>query len=177
MSLQHMLPSVLRFTRSGARSASTLSHTITKKDEAASPTKTLLVLHGILGNKKNLRSISKNIVTRFPQWQIINIDHRGHGQSPSMKGPHTLAACASDVIELCDSLLVAPDMVVGHSFGSKVALSYLEETIKRDAQAPSHVWLLDSIPGLHVDKPNDSNSVGNVRPDSHCAAQRCTTFP
>ena len=81
---------------------------------AASPgVKTALVMHGLLGNKQNMRSMCRKLSGSNPNWlvsfankykkavasnkcwhrRIICPDHRGHGDSPPMSddAPHSLA--------------------------------------------------------------------------------------
>jgi pimeloyl-ACP methyl ester carboxylesterase len=49
--------------------------------------------------------------------------------------------------KLAAHLKVEPTAVLGHSFGGKVALTYLQQCMKLDRAPPSQVWVLDSLPG------------------------------
>lgn len=49
--------------------------------------------------------------------------------------------------KLADHLKVEPTAVLGHSFGGKVALTYLQQCMHQDRAPPSQVWVLDSLPG------------------------------
>ncbi|XP_068652571.1 abhydrolase domain-containing protein C22H12.03 isoform X2 [Aristolochia californica] len=91
---------------------------------------TAVLLHGILGSRKN--------------W----VDLRCHGDSAQIKKPppHTVASAALDVLKLVAKLRVTPRVLVGHSFGGKVALSMVEQAAKPLAR-PVRVWVLDSTPG------------------------------
>ena len=40
-----------------------------------------------------------------------------------------------------------PDAVLGHSFGGKVALTYLADCQKHSRKVPEQVWVLDALPG------------------------------
>lgn len=53
--------------------------------------------------------------------QVIALDHRGHGGSPVIPGPCTLADLAADVLETLDHLAVGRFAVVGLSLGGAVA--------------------------------------------------------
>lgn len=60
------------------------------------------------------------------------VDQRCHGLSSQVEGfrpPHTLGASATDVAQLFRSQFGghAPNMVIGHSLGGKVALEYLRQ--------------------------------------------------
>ena len=43
-----------------------------------------IFLHGILGSKRNWRSVCNEMGRRVPTMQSVSIDHRGHGASASM---------------------------------------------------------------------------------------------
>ncbi|CAL5439002.1 unnamed protein product [Camellia sinensis] len=94
-------------------------------DKSVPDPPTAVLLHGILGSRKNWVLMLKTCVTgtfarrlaqEFPTWQLL-------GQ-----------------------LRLTPRVVVGHSFGGKVALSMLDQTPKPLAR-PVRVWVLDATPG------------------------------
>lgn len=109
---------------------------------------TAVLLHGILGSRKNWGSFSKRLAQEFPLWQFLLVDLRCHGDSSSIKkqGPHTVASAALDVLKLVGQLRLTPRVLVGHSFGGKVALSMVDQAAKPLAR-PVRVWVLDSTPG------------------------------
>lgn len=84
--------------------------------------KTCVVLHGMLGNKKNLRRISNIVVDNFPEYRLMLVTLRAHGNSERGLPPHTVQACSHDVACLLDDEKIGtPDVVIGHSFGGKVS--------------------------------------------------------
>lgn len=106
------------------------------------PTRRVFLLHGILGSKGNWASFARALVRRRPDLLLVLVDLRNHGDSEGALGPHTLAACADD-LDVLAAHLGAPEAVVGHSFGGKVALAY-------GARRPvglRQIWVLDSPPG------------------------------
>ncbi|CAL9191672.1 uncharacterized protein LOC135615048 isoform X1 [Musa acuminata AAA Group] len=109
---------------------------------------TAVLLHGILGSRKNWGSFAKRLAQEFPTWQFLLVDLRCHGESALIKknGPHTVASAALDVLKLVAQLRVTPRVLVGHSFGGKVALSMVEQAAKPLAR-PVRVWVLDATPG------------------------------
>ncbi|KAL9173540.1 hypothetical protein ABFS82_03G121900 [Erythranthe guttata] len=109
---------------------------------------TAVLLHGILGSRKNWGTFAKRLAQEFPKWQFLLVDLRCHGDSASLKkrGPHTVASAALDVLKLLGSLKLTPRVVVGHSFGGKVALSMVDQVPKPLAR-PVRVWVLDATPG------------------------------
>ncbi|KAI4388847.1 hypothetical protein MLD38_001140 [Melastoma candidum] len=108
------------------------------KDKSMPEPPTAVLLHGILGSRKNWAQ-------EFPTWQFLLVDLRCHGDSATMKkqGPHTVSAMALDVLKL---LRLTPRILIGHSFGGKVAMSMVEQAAKPLAR-PVQVWVLDSTPG------------------------------
>uniref|UniRef100_A0ACD5WML5 Uncharacterized protein n=1 Tax=Avena sativa TaxID=4498 RepID=A0ACD5WML5_AVESA len=109
---------------------------------------TAVLLHGILGSGKNWGSFAKRLAQEFPMWQFLLVDLRCHGDSASIKkrGPHTVASTAFDVLKLIGQLRLSPRVLVGHSFGGKVALSMVEQAAK-PLPRPVRVWVLDATPG------------------------------
>ena len=105
----------------------------------------LFLLHGIFGAGRNWRSIGRRVSEALPGWGAVAVDLRLHGNSPPMEPPHTVAACAADLQALAGDAGLAPAAVLGHSFGGKVALSYLAQAAA-DGLAPRQVWIMDSTP-------------------------------
>lgn len=119
----------------------------------------MLVLHGLLGTGRNLRSITTNLCRAAADasgrpFRALLVDLRCHGKSArnvgSLHPPHTLAAAAADVIRLWQHQLhgTAPDVLVGHSLGGKVALEAVAQLSHGCLHQPKHacVWTLDSRP-------------------------------
>jgi pimeloyl-ACP methyl ester carboxylesterase len=112
-------------------------------DDAAQPRHTAFILHGILGSARNWLSFARRFVTQVPDWRLVLVDLRNHGDSHGAPPPHTLAACADDLAALAAHLGVVPEAVIGHSFGGKVALAYARE----HGAGLRQCWVLDAVPG------------------------------
>jgi pimeloyl-ACP methyl ester carboxylesterase len=110
-------------------------------DVVTDGSRTAIFLHGILGNKNNWKSFCK----RTHDVRCVVVDLRGHGASHGLPGPNTVEQCAQDVL----ALPFVPDVVVGHSFGGKVALEI--------ARAGIAVAALDCPPGVRA-----MNGTGDV---------------
>lgn len=124
----------------GSMALALLHHSIARF-AAAAPHR-LLVLHGIFGQGRNWSTVANVLVQLRPDWEVALADLRMHGRSQEgFAPPHTLAACAEDVAALAASL-GGITAILGHSFGAKVALSYL----KRDAPPPAQAWIVDADP-------------------------------
>ncbi|MCY3545957.1 MAG: alpha/beta hydrolase [Gemmatimonadetes bacterium] len=106
----------------------------------AAPTRQLLVLHGIYGAGRNWGSVARRLVRARPEWSVVLVDLRSHGRSPRLS-PHTVEACARDLVRLEEHLGRRADAVLGHSFGGKVALVYARMRPLRQ------LWVVDSSPG------------------------------
>ncbi len=130
-------------------------HHDTLSSAGASPTKVVAFLHGILGTGVNLRSHARRFVERRPEYLALLVDLRAHGQSQAVDGPDTVAASARDVMETAAGLGLPLTMVVGHSFGGKVALSLVDLV-----PALQRVVTLDSAPGP---RPDARGSEATVR--------------
>ncbi|KAL2513373.1 alpha/beta-Hydrolases superfamily protein [Abeliophyllum distichum] len=117
-------------------------------DKSVPEPPTAVLLHGILGSRKNWGTFARRLAKEFPKWQFLLVDLRCHGDSTSLKkrGPHTVASAALDVLKLLGQLKLTPRVLVGHSFGGKVALSMVEQVAKPLAR-PVRVWVLDATPG------------------------------
>lgn len=117
-------------------------------DKSAREPPTAVLVHGILGCRKNWGSFARRLAKCFPLWQFLLVDLRCHGESASIKKkpPHSVAAAALDVLKLVAQLRIVPRVLVGHSFGGKVVLSMVEQAAKPLAR-PVKVWVLDATPG------------------------------
>lgn len=128
----------------------TLSHLVVEEPGALA---TAYVLHGVLGAGHNFRSFIKRLVVERPEWRFVLVDLRHHGRSQGLPPPNTLEACVQDLRDLAASLGSEPEVVIGHSFGGKVALAYARDY----GAAPSalqEVWTLDSNPGAQEPSPD-----------------------
>lgn len=106
------------------------------------PERWLLVLHGIYGSGRNWSTIARRLTESRPEWGALLVDIRLHGGSTGFEPPHTLEASAADVDRLVDELDVHAAAVLGHSFGGKVALKYMEHHGDELRQA----WVVESTP-------------------------------
>lgn len=102
----------------------------------------VIVLHGIFGRGRNWRSLCRRVTRARPDIEFLLADLRMHGDSRAAPPPHTLATAAADVSRLAEKS--ATEVILGHSFGGKVALALLS-----DAPPPSvrQAWIIDASPG------------------------------
>lgn len=123
---------------------------------------TAILIHGLMGAGKNLRSLARNLLAAVSQlnsqnaagWQIMLVDLRNHGNSAGLehlKPPHDIPSAARDIAELVKSQSWKwPEIVLGHSLGGKVALEFGESCVQGryglSAVPPKQLWVLDSVP-------------------------------
>ena len=110
----------------------------------------VVVLHGVLGSGKNLRTFSQMLIDQAMKrsgkvWEAALLDLRCHGQStgrPTLSPPHTISAAATDVAQTVQIMWPNKRLagLIGHSLGGKVAL------LAASQLHPASVWTLDSWP-------------------------------
>ncbi|HEX6927339.1 MAG TPA: alpha/beta hydrolase [Longimicrobiaceae bacterium] len=111
----------------------------------------LLALHGIYGSGRNWGTIARRLVQKRPDWGVLLVDLRLHGESTAgFSPPHTVAAAAADIAELVAVEGLAATAVLGHSFGGKVALEYA----RGHGEGLRQVWAVDST--LNASEPSGS---------------------
>jgi glycosyltransferase involved in cell wall biosynthesis/pimeloyl-ACP methyl ester carboxylesterase len=108
----------------------------------AHPDRWVLFLHGFLGAGRNWGSIGRGLVDARPDWGVVLVDLRLHGKSQGFAPPHTIASCAADVNSLLLHLGGREAVIVGHSFGGKVALA----AARPGSSVIRQVWVVDSTP-------------------------------
>lgn len=121
--------------------------------------RTIIFLHGILGQKRNWRTPSKQLVLQNPDVKCISVDLRGHGESKTYVGENNLESCAIDLEKLIADLNIDAKntILIGHSFGGKVALTYLLKQRAKNKLPPRYIWILDSLPFKYDTTLNDSD--------------------
>jgi esterase len=104
-------------------------------------TRWVAMLHGIFGQGRNWASVARDLTHERPEWGVVLVDLRQHGESTGFEPPHTLERTAADLA----GLERAPELraVMGHSFGGKIALLR-----GRDDHRVEQVWVVDSTPAV-----------------------------
>jgi pimeloyl-ACP methyl ester carboxylesterase len=107
----------------------------------------MLVLHGIFGAGRNWASVARRFVADRPEWGAVLVDLREHGRSQGFPPPHSVEACALDLLRLIQDRGIQAHAVLGHSFGGKVALRF-SELAAAEPSAPhlECIWVIDSTP-------------------------------
>lgn len=102
----------------------------------------LYVLHGVFGAGRNWGTVARSLRRVRPDWGVVLVDLREHGDSRGFPPPHTVSAAARDLADLAAATGLPPRALLGHSFGGKVALSRAAAGLAGLEQ----VWVIDSTP-------------------------------
>ncbi|MEZ7239596.1 3-oxoadipate enol-lactonase [Rhodococcus sp. GXMU-t2271] len=87
-------------------------------EQYGDPSAPPVVLLGSLGS--DLSMWTPQITALSPIANVVAVDHRGHGKSPVVDGPYTVADLGGDVVALLDSLGLDSVHFVGLSLGGAV---------------------------------------------------------
>ncbi|QJC34187.1 alpha/beta fold hydrolase [Enterobacteriaceae endosymbiont of Donacia cinerea] len=83
---------------------------------------TIIILHGLFGNKKSLYSMGK-FLNKYLKYQIILLDIRNHGLSPQNKKMNYISL-SKDVLDTLYFLNIKKNIIlIGHSMGGKIAMN------------------------------------------------------
>jgi pimeloyl-ACP methyl ester carboxylesterase len=129
----------------------------------------ILFLHGLLGNGRNLKTFAKQVcqvhsggeatTTTTSATRGYLMDLRGHGKSrlddtltTSIRSPspnHSFDACVQDIAHtVSKSYPTHPHTIVGHSWGGRMTLQYAATVPKNEEENDlQRIWLLDTVPG------------------------------
>lgn len=78
----------------------------------------IILLHGLFGSSRNLRSIAGRLSEKY---KVVSADLRNHGESGHTDSM-TYPEMADDVLQLMDQLSIEQVSLIGHSMGGKVAM-------------------------------------------------------
>ncbi len=109
---------------------------------ADSASRSLILLHGIYGRGRNWQAIAKAVVAARPDYACWLLDLPHHGDAGPGGHGETIRGFASDLDGWLTQEQIVPDVVLGHSFGGKVALALAE----RRPDATLQIWVIDSTP-------------------------------
>lgn len=100
------------------------------------------MLHGIYGRGRNWQAIAKAVLAARPEYACWLVDLPRHGESPAGRHGDTVRGLAHDLDDWLAEQSLQPQVVLGHSYGGKVALALAE----RRREWPLHIWIIDSSP-------------------------------
>ncbi|PSN59904.1 alpha/beta-hydrolase [Corynespora cassiicola Philippines] len=100
----------------------------------------IVIIHGLFGNKKNNRSISKALARDLSR-PIYAVDLRNHGDSPHDK-KHNYTALAEDVEAFLKKHNIKDATLIGHSMGAKTVMTMA----LRDPSCCANIIAVDNAP-------------------------------
>jgi esterase len=109
----------------------------------------VFLIHGLFGSLSNLGNLARALT---PNYRVISIDLRNHGDSPH-HSEMSLLSMAQDIAELMDHLSITSANFVGHSLGGKVAM----QLAMSDAARVKSLVVVDISPVKYKD--NNANII------------------
>lgn len=92
--------------------------------DAAGSGRPVVLIHGVSMSR---RFFERNVALLAERVRVINVDLRGHGESPAHEGGHTVAQYARDVRHLLHALGLDGAVLVGWSMGSFVVWDMIRQ--------------------------------------------------
>jgi pimeloyl-ACP methyl ester carboxylesterase len=105
---------------------------------------TVILLHGLLGDRDSWRRQTSYLTSRHPDIRVIAYDQRGHGRSGrDCALSNTLGQLARDLDAVIDATTPTGHLVlVGHSMGAMTILQYLQHHQSRNTDRITGVGLI-----------------------------------
>jgi pimeloyl-ACP methyl ester carboxylesterase len=117
---------------------------VTRLAAAETTTLDLVMLHGIYGRGRNWQAVARAIVAARPDVACWLVDLPYHGASSPGRHGDTVHGLAQDVLDWARAAGVNLRIVLGHSYGGKVALAMAAQL----RGTPLQVWVVDSTPDV-----------------------------
>jgi pimeloyl-ACP methyl ester carboxylesterase len=86
------------------------------------PRRALILLHGLASNLTRWSEFVEH-TTLAQRWDVIRVDLRGHGDSPT-PGPISVERWCDDLTAILDQEQHADAVLIGHSLGAQIALHF-----------------------------------------------------
>lgn len=116
-----------------------IAYRVTPCTDGHAPRRVLVLLHGLASNMTRWSEfVERTTLTR--SWDLIRVDLRGHGDSPT-RGAIGLERWCDDLAALLAHEGHARAVLVGHSLGAQVALHFAA----RHARATQALALIDPV--------------------------------
>ena len=100
------------------------------------------MLHGIYGRGRNWQTVARAVVNQRPEYACWLVDLPHHGESPAGNHGDSVVGVALDLADWLKANSIAPDAVLGQSYGGKIALALAAQP----RETPPQVWIIDSTP-------------------------------
>ncbi|MDK8183175.1 alpha/beta fold hydrolase [Paenibacillus sp. UMB4589-SE434] len=88
----------------------------------------IVLLHGYCGSSDYWHSVVPLLSERY---HVITPDLRGHGKTQAPNGAYTIEQMADDILQMADKLHLDRFILLGHSLGGYIALSFAQRFSER----------------------------------------------
>ena len=116
-----------------------IAYAVTPRTDSHAPRRAVVLLHGLASNMTRWSEFVEH-TTLTQSWDLIRVDLRGHGDSPT-RGTIGLERWCDDLAALLAHEGHARAVLVGHSLGAQVALHFAA----RHARATQALALIDPV--------------------------------
>lgn len=133
--------------------------------------KPVIILHGLFGQSDNWVTVGRRIADQF---HVFIPDQRNHGQSPHAS-LHSFPAMAEDLAEFIEDHRIANPILIGHSMGGKVAMTYALENPEKVAKLAiidisprrypervTHTQVISQMIGIDLEKITSRGEVEKI---------------
>ncbi|MBQ74620.1 MAG: hypothetical protein CMQ20_06285 [Gammaproteobacteria bacterium] len=107
----------------------------------------MVILHGMRDHGLSMQTIA----LAFPEYHVITVDLRGHGDSDN-PGSYTMTQFVADLRALMDHFRLVRPILIGHSLGGHIVTKYA-------AIYPEEVDRLIVIDGMGPPQPEETNAM------------------
>ncbi len=144
----------------------------------------VILLHGLFGQSDNWVTVGRRIADQF---HVYIPDQRNHGQSPHTT-IHSFPAMADDLAEFIEYNEIENPILIGHSMGGKVAMTYVLEnpemvkklividiSPRKYPERATHTQVISTMLSIVLDKITTRTEVEKIL-DSRIADARVRMF-
>jgi len=144
----------------------------------------VIILHGLFGQSDNWVTVGRRIADQF---HVYIPDQRNHGQSPHAP-IHSFPAMADDLAAFIEEHQIENPILIGHSMGGKVAMTYALEnpgvvhklaiidiSPRKYRERIIHTQVVTQMLGINLDKVTSRGEVEKIL-DSQISDARVRMF-
>ena len=130
-----------------------------------------IILHGLFGQSDNWVTVGRRIADQF---HVFIPDQRNHGQSPHTS-IHSFPAMADDLAEFIEEHRIMNPVLIGHSMGGKVAMTYslenpgkvqklviIDISPRKYPERITHTRIISEMMGIDLEKISTRGEVEKI---------------
>lgn len=148
-----------------------LENPIVFKSKKPSTLAPVVILHGLLGRARNMRSVAEGLSEIA---DVYAFDLRGHGDSDH-GGDILIYEMATDVVQTCKSLGLEKVNLLGHSLGGKIAMAICLSDLSKELKVENIIVAdIAPAPSRHGNGELLDSLLTNPLPDFERSSQATT---